>query len=30
MALRVGSAIDSDLEKLKTELAAGKDGTPAA
>ena len=29
-ALRVGSAIDSDLEKLKAELAAGKDGKPAA
>jgi len=29
-ALRVGSASDSDLEKLKAELAAGKDGKPAA
>jgi phage shock protein A len=29
-ALRVGSAIEGDLERLKTELAAGKDGTPAA
>lgn len=29
-ALRVGSAIDSDLEKLKAELAAGKDGKPGA
>ena len=29
-ALRVGSAIDSDLEKLKAELAAGEDGKPAA
>lgn len=29
-ALRVGSAIDSDLEKLKAELAAGRDGKPAA
>jgi phage shock protein A len=29
-ALRVGSAIDSDLERLKTELAAGEGGTSAA
>ena len=29
-ALRVGSAIDSDLEKLKAELAAGKDAKPSA
>lgn len=29
-AMRVGSAIDSDLEKLKAELAAGRDGKPAA
>jgi phage shock protein A len=27
-ALRVGSAIDSDLEKLKAELAGGKSGNP--
>jgi phage shock protein A len=29
-ALRVGSAIDSDLEKLKAELAGGKDAKPPA
>lgn len=29
-ALRVGSAIDSDLEKLKAELAGGKDPKPDA
>jgi phage shock protein A len=29
-ALRVGSAIDSDLEKLKAELASGKDLKPGA
>ena len=28
-ALRVSGAIDSDLEKLKAELAAGKDGRAA-